>query len=242
MKAAPLPDNEPERLKALQDYHLLDTLPEEVFDEITRIATEICRTPISLISLVDENRQWFKSRQRLKAEETPRDQSFCAHAILDPDKVMVVSDARQDERFFDNPLTTGYPNVVFYAGAPLLDSEGHALGSLCVIDNRPRTLTENQLLSLKSLAKLVMAHFELRKKQMELLKKQQELDEANRIKNNFKFFLINHLNPTLRTMEDQIEGLFSSDPAPEQMARVRSLKESGNELKTAVENLMIEKQ
>ena len=178
MKAAPLPENEPDRLKALATYKLLDTLPEDEYDAITRIASEICRTPISLISLVDENRQWFKSRLRLNPQETPRAYSFCAHAILNPDEIFIVPDARNDERFADNPLTTGPPTVVFYAGVPLKDTDGFALGSLCVIDKRPRILTENQLLSLKALAKLVSTTFELRRTKLELTQTQDALKVA----------------------------------------------------------------
>lgn len=181
MKSAPLPANEKDRLQALSSYNILDTLPEQEYDDITRIATEICRTPISLVSIIDEDRQWFKSRQRLKSEETPREYSFCAHAIIRPDEIFIINDARQDERFSDNPLVTGYPNVVFYAGVPLVDSDGFPLGSLCVIDNRPRTLTENQLLALKALAKLVTTNFELRRTRQELDETRQALVEAKKL-------------------------------------------------------------
>ncbi|WP_234733686.1 GAF domain-containing protein [Tellurirhabdus bombi] len=178
MKAAAITDNEEERLKALASYNLLDTLPEADYDAITLLASEICRTPISAISLIDKDRQWFKSKQRLKASETPREQSFCAHAILEPDEIFIVPDARLDDRFSDNPLTTGYPNVVFYAGVPLMDAEGYSLGALCVIDSRPRTLTQNQLLALKALAQLVNTHFELRRTKDELERTRAELQQA----------------------------------------------------------------
>ncbi|GAA4459591.1 hypothetical protein GCM10023189_33520 [Nibrella saemangeumensis] len=178
MKAASIPANEEVRLNALSSYGILDTLPEEEYDSITRMATEICRTPISLVSLIDKNRQWCKSRQRLKVTETSREVSFCAHVLLNPEQLFIVPDARKDERFADNPLVTGYPNVVFYAGVPLVDQDGFALGSLCVIDSRPRTLTENQLLSLKALAKLVTTHFELRRTRQELAETRQALADA----------------------------------------------------------------
>jgi hypothetical protein len=147
----------------------MDTIPEAVYDDITRLATELCGTPISLLTFVDENRQWFKSKQGLEATETPREYSFCAHAIVDPNEVFVVEDARYDERFEDNPLTTGDPHVVFYAGVPVKDAEGNALGSLCVIDNRPRQLTPEKLQALKALAKLVNVHIELRKVKIDLI-------------------------------------------------------------------------
>jgi hypothetical protein len=169
MKQPPIPQNEAERLRSLREHQLMGTLPEAVYDEITRLATELCGTPISLLTFVDENRQWFKSKQGLEATETPREYSFCAHAIVDPNEVFVVEDARYDERFEDNPLTTGDPHVVFYAGVPVKDAEGNALGSLCVIDNRPRQLTPEKLQALKALAKLVNVHIELRKVKIDLI-------------------------------------------------------------------------
>ncbi|GEO05997.1 hypothetical protein AAE02nite_36610 [Adhaeribacter aerolatus] len=178
MKSAPIPENEEARLKSLSEHQLLDTLPEEVYDDITRIASEICGTPIALLSLVDEKRQWFKAKQGLSAAETLREYSFCAHAIINPDEPFIVPDARYDERFHDNPLTTGEPHVVFYAGVPVKDTAGHALGTLCVIDNRPRELSDDKIESLKALAKLINTHFELRKKKLRLTEGQQKLQMA----------------------------------------------------------------
>lgn len=145
MQPAPKPKNESARLEALNKHQLLDTISEEVYDDITRIASEICGTPVALLSLVDEARQWNKSVRGTKLKEFDRNHSFCAHAILQPDEVFVVPDARYDERFHDNPLTTGEHKIVFYAGMPLVDYEGNALGAICVIDNRPRELTEQKL-------------------------------------------------------------------------------------------------
>ena len=164
---APLPDNEVARLEALRQYEILDTAPEQSFDDITKIAAFICGTPIAIMSLVDRERQWFKSRQGLPSDETPREHAFCAHTILEP-KLMEVEDARNDRRFSNNPLVLNAPNIRFYAGAPLLTAEGHALGSLCVIDRDPRKLSKEQKSCLESLARLVMTTLELRRASSEL--------------------------------------------------------------------------
>lgn len=185
MKAPEIPVNEQERLESLKEYSILDTLPEAEYDDITFIASQICQTPISLISLIDENRQWFKSYHGIEVNETPREVSFCAHVISDPYQPMVVPDSRKDERFFDNPLVTGDPHVIFYAGIPLVSSNGHALGTLCVIDEKPNRLDDSQLKALEALSNQVMKLFELRKKSRELETLVYELEIQNKGMNEF---------------------------------------------------------
>lgn len=159
---ADLPFNEDLRLKALQDLAILDSPREQSFDDIAQVAMHTCDVPIAVVSLVDRDRQWFKSCLGLDATETPRDVAFCAHAILVPDEVLVIEDATKDSRFVDNALVTGAPYIRFYAGAPLVTSEGMALGTLCVIDNKPRSLSVTQIASLKALARQVVQLLRLR--------------------------------------------------------------------------------
>jgi len=159
-----IPKNEKERIKSLNSYEILDTLPENDYDEITRIAAEICHVPISLISLIDTDRQWFKSNHGLDARETPREFAFCAHAINDPKNLFIIEDAGKDIRFFDNPLVTKAPDVIFYAGMPLTNDEGYSLGTLCVIDSKPKVLSESQQASLRALGNQITKLLELRKK------------------------------------------------------------------------------
>ncbi|WP_415916068.1 diguanylate cyclase [Xanthomonas arboricola] len=161
--AAQLPANEDERLAALQDYQLLDTAPEPVYDAFTSSAAELCGTPMALISLIDTQRQWFKSKLGMAPRETPRELSFCAHAILEPDQVMEVGDTHQDARFVGNALVTGEPQIRFYAGAPLLTSDGIALGTLCVLDRTPRRLSVAERDALQALARQVVDTIELRR-------------------------------------------------------------------------------
>ncbi|EAQ41541.1 ATP-binding protein [Polaribacter sp. MED152] len=201
------PKDESERLKSLQNYKILDSLPEEDYDAIAKIASSICNTPIALISLIDKDRQWFKANHGLDARETPRDFAFCAHSILEPDELFIINDATKDDRFFDNPLTTGDPNVIFYAGAPLNTEDGYPLGTLCVIDNEPKTLNEEQKEALKLLANQVVNLLELRKKNRELENVNKEVSNLNEQLNNFAYRLTHDLKSPINGVNFLVEVL-----------------------------------
>ena len=176
----PVPANEGARLRTLRSYKILDTKPEERFDELTQLAALICDAPISLISLIDSDRQWFKSRFGLDLQETPRAQAFCTHAIMQPE-MFVVPDAAKDERFSQNPFVTGEAHIRFYAGAPLAARDGHMLGTLCVMDRQPHALSDTQKKALEILSHLVIANIELRNDLRELKDALAARDAAERV-------------------------------------------------------------
>jgi signal transduction histidine kinase/ActR/RegA family two-component response regulator len=190
MIASPIPKNESDRLKSLALYDIVDTFPEQAFDEITHLAAQICDCPISTVAIIDKDRQWFKSRVGMKVSETPRDQAFCGHTIMGRD-LFVVPDAHRDHRFFDNPGVLGDPHIRFYAGAPLVNKDGYGLGSLCVIDLAPRELSPEQASALESLSRHVVLLLELRRAEKEVatlntqlekrvIERTEQLDTANR--------------------------------------------------------------
>ena len=194
MKIAPPTADEAARLKALYDYEVLDTEAEKMFDDLTQLASQICDAPITLISLIDPNRQWFKSKVGIDTEETSRDIAFCAHAIHQKE-IFEIPDTLQDKRFFDNPLVTSAPNIRFYAGTPLVSQDGHAIGTLCVIDDKPNKLTKEQRQALEVLGRSVIS-------QMELRQKIKELKQANEHKTEF----LSNMSHELRTPLNAIIG------------------------------------
>lgn len=167
MIAPQLPANEAARLSALERYDILDTEREQAYDDFTALAAHICGTPMALIGLIDDRRQWFKSKIGMDGDETPRQETFCAHTLVD-NQMLVVADTFNDDRFHDHPSVVGAPKIRFYAGAPIVTSEGYGLGTLCVIDDKPRTLTTEQKAALAALSRQVMAHLELRRAMMTL--------------------------------------------------------------------------
>jgi diguanylate cyclase (GGDEF)-like protein len=192
---APLPSNEADRLLTLQGFDILDSGAESAFDDITRLAAYICDVPIALISFVDSDRQWFKSKVGLEFSQTPRDQSLCAHAILAPDRVTEIGDFARDQRFAEFPMINSEPNVRFYAGAPIVTSGGHAMGTVCVMDRVPRELDPAMREALQMLARQVVALLDMRRavarlrkttdelleRQLQLENYQQRLEQMNRV-------------------------------------------------------------
>lgn len=188
------PDTEEARLKELYSFHLLDTESEQTFDDIVRIASFVTGSPVALVSLVDRERQWFKAHVGIDAKETPRDISFCGHAILS-DELFEVPDALKDHRFHDNPLVTDFPSIRFYAGQPLITTNGHRVGTLCSIDTKPKTLTPEQRQMLKSLARQVVILFERRVREIRLAEVVAKLENEQIMRERF----VNAMTHDLKT-------------------------------------------
>jgi signal transduction histidine kinase len=206
MQIAALPENEQARIKALLQYGILDTGAESVYDDFVKLVSYICQTPIALISLVDPTRQWFKAKVGCEASETSRDIAFCAHAILQSD-VFIVPDTLTDPRFVGNPLVTGEPYIRFYAGAPLITPEGLAIGTLCAIDQVPRTLSSEQITALQVLARQVVTQLELRRLTADL---QKLLESKNKLFHILSHDLRSPFNGILafsQTLAEEVETL-----------------------------------
>lgn len=210
MISAPAPDNEEDRLEALRILGILDTVPEQSFDDLTLLAASVCATPMSFVSLIDRDRQWFKSHHGIAIEQTGRDVAFCAHAILEPQRIMEVPDAAADSRFADNPLVRAEPRVRFYAGVPLVTEGGYALGTLCVLDHKPRQLEPRQRAALQALARQATAQLKMRSMHRALQQAlesartyQAELEETQR--------RLRRLNMQLHTqaITDPLTGLYN---------------------------------
>lgn len=251
MIKASTPEDELSRLKDLYEYDVLDTEAEKSFDDLTLLASDICETPISLISLVDPDRQWFKSKQGIDVDETARDISFCSHAILE-NQVFEVQNALTDTRFHDNPLVTNDPNIRFYAGAPLITPRGNAIGTLCVISDKPKKLSSKQINALTVLSKEVIAQLELRlnnKKLVMALEKQkahnkeleklkEEADTANNTKSKFLANMTHELRTPLHGILNLAELAISEGTTEEKDNTLKSILKSAHYLSNIVNDIL----
>lgn len=239
MPAAQLPNNEAERVAELKDFEILDTISEATYDAITYLASQICDVPIALISIVDDDRQWFKSRVGLDVSETHRDQAFCAYAIHEPQNLVVVPDATTDSRFSDNPLVLGDPNIRFYAGAPLVTTSGNALGTLCVIDRKPRSLSREQEKALRALSTQVMALLELRRSVKLLEEKQRQLEEATRQRDSFMATVSHEIRTPLTAVIGYIEMLRDGIPEELRAEVIDAVARQAADVENLLEDLLI---
>jgi signal transduction histidine kinase len=241
MQHPKLPDNELKRLEVLRQYQLLDTLPENDYDDITKLISTICKVPISLITLLDSDRNFFKSHYGIPFNESPRNISFCGHAIIESDDIFMVQDSRLDERFHDNPLVKEL-NAIFYAGVPLINPEGFALGTICVFDHQPRVLTDSQIDALIILSKQVVNLFESRRKNFILEKAKNELEERNKELKNFAAHVSHDLKSPLANimsltylLKDENQGVLSS----ESLEYLDYIEESTGILKDYIDGILL---
>ncbi len=229
------------RLAALRAYNILDSLTEKEYENITYLASVVCEVPVALISFVDEERQWFKSHRGLVASETALEYSFCAHALQRPNEMLVVPDSREDARFKDNPLVTGDPNIVFYAGIPLVTEAGDGLGTVCVIDTKPRELSEAQQTSLRILASEVMRLLELRKENIDLRLKKIELEKKILALDNFSMVVAHDIKSPLSSINlatEILEQNFGNNMDEEAKMFLGITQRSARKIKTLVDGIL----
>jgi signal transduction histidine kinase/ActR/RegA family two-component response regulator len=242
---APIPPNEELRLEALRRYDILDSMAEQAYDDITLLASHIAETPMAVISLIDRDRQWFKSKVGVDAEETPREVAFCAHAILTPDQPLMVPDATREDRFADNPSVTGDPRIRFYFGAPLVTPEGLALGTLCAVDLTPRVLKPEQIRALTALSRQVMKLLELRRNAAELravtdgLRQAKEAAQAaDRAKSVFLASMSHDIRTPIAGVLGIAELLLETDLTPDQREQVEGVRISADSLLVLVNDIL----
>ena len=240
----PVPSDEMVRLEALRDYEILDTASERRFDDLAKLAAWGTGSPMAVVCMVDDRRQWFKATFGIALQQTPREDSFCAHTVCEPRRLLEVPDAALDARFFDNPLVTAEPRIRFYAGAPLVTAEGHAIGALCVLDVVPRTLTTEQRDTLASLAEQVMTLLDLRRALKELTRSHDALvtaREAATAASDAKSAFIAHVSHELRTPMTAILGyaeLLRDTVAPSERDNVETICRNGQRLLGIVNDVL----
>lgn len=238
MTSVPFPKSEAERLRELHSYAILDTPADPNFDALTELASLICGTPISLISMVDAERQWVKSSRGLEFPKTSRDDSFCAHCVAAND-VFVVSDAQQDGRFLQNPLVLGHPNIRFYAGTPIRAPSGACLGTLCVIDHEPKALSDVQRLALENICRTVENHLESHRKALEFAKLHEQLQRTNENLTTFMRAASHDLRGPLRTIMLMADAIAPAVAGNEKAARFATgIHDAANRARRLVDDLL----
>jgi signal transduction histidine kinase len=238
MQKPEIPHDENERIGELRNLNILDTEQEKDFDELVELASIICGVPISLVTLIDVDRQWFKSKKGLDVDSTHRDVSFCGHAIND-DEIFVIENAEADKRFYDNPLVTGDPNIRFYAGMPIKSGNGFNLGTLCVIDTKPKKLSELQLKALKILGSQASNLIELREKKSELEIKNEKLESLNQLNNRITGIISHDLKGPINSLRAYMNSSYIDSNKPEDLAQLFPLvKNNLNSIKELIDNLL----
>ncbi|MCP9200291.1 GAF domain-containing sensor histidine kinase [Gramella sp. GC03-9] len=236
-----LPANELARLESLKSLDILDSLAEETYDSITKLASEICHTPIALITITDSKRNWFKSKIGTSIPETDREISFCTHAILEPSELLEIPNTLKDTRFSENPLVIAENGVRFYAGVPIKDEKGLPLGTLCVLDSKEHHLSQSQKEALKALAKQVELLFEYRRKNQALEKMKNDLDETNRVLREFASTVSHDLKMPLANMivsADILKAKYSNIMDEEGVNYLNYLKQAGLTLSDYINGLL----
>ncbi|GAB4018896.1 GAF domain-containing hybrid sensor histidine kinase/response regulator [Spirosoma koreense] len=237
MLIAPIPANEHERLESLSQYELLDTPQEVEYDRVSHIASQLCGTPIAMVSLIDQQRQWVKSYYGLAVESIPREVSLCAHTI-NFNHPLIIEDTTQDDRFWDNPAVTGQPYIIFYAGVPLISSDGFAIGSICVIDHQPRQLNRSQQITLQALADQVVLLMELRRTNNKLLRARAQAEELARQKAHLLATMSHEIRTPLHALEGYTQLLLDQQPRSDQQPNLNRLQIIGRTLVSLVNNIL----
>lgn len=240
MKAPENHPREEERLEDLAKYRIIDSEEEKEYDQIANLASHICGTKVSLISLIDRNRQWMKSCFGIDVKETSREHSFCGHAIIHDEDIFIIEDARKDDRFYDNPFVVGDPDIAFYAGVPLYSDNGNPLGTLCVIDDEPKELTNTQIEALKTLAQNVMSLMELRRKNAVIEKINKQLERKNVEIEQFADRAAHDIKAPLRSIKNMLELISKSGAAdPDKVKKIMNLAiDSAENLDNIVDGLL----
>lgn len=233
--------DEVKRLSALKSYSILDTLPEKQYDDITKLASQICETSVSQITLVDEDRQWYKSNYGIAIDEVERDKGFCTHTVAGREDILMVPDLRKDDRFMNNPFVTGDPHVKFYAGVPLTSKEGYNIGALCVIDTVPKILSQNQIESLKSLSNIVIHLLELHRTEQTLGKSSKELKVRNDELKQFASVAAHDIKSPLNnilTATNILEESYGEEFDDQGIQLIKMINKSSNQLTTMINGIL----